>query len=42
MTFDRFLRAINECSSLVDAKRMRHQVVAEIKKKESQIGAVQS
>ena len=38
MTFERYLKAINDCTSLVDAKRMRHQIVAEIRKKETQIG----
>lgn len=38
VSFERFLRTINDCQSIVDAKRMRHQIVSEIKKKESQIG----
>ena len=36
-TFDDFLRLINECNTVVDAKRIRHQILAEYSKKEGQI-----
>jgi len=37
LSFDEFLKVIRECNTVLDAKRIRHQIVTEIKKKAQHI-----